>query len=292
MKIAVIGASGYIGRNLIDRLIKNTNHEIVALSRNAESINLSSPKLQKHNVSVFDDNLSTYIKDCEAVYYLIHMMSQTKIDYAKAEIEAAEKLASAVEGSNIKKIIYLGGLGNDKDNLSKHLASRHRTGEILREIKCQAIEFRASMIIGEGSISYDIIVSLVSKLPLLTVPKWSETLTQPIGLNDALSYLVASLDIKSNQNEIIEIGGPDVISYEQLMRDYAKWKGLKRLFIRIPIIPIVVSAWWLNLFTPKNEAKVGQAMIESLQNKMIVTNKRASELFPDIHPEPLLRVFV
>ena len=201
-------------------------------------------------------------------------------------------MKDAVRGSNIKKIIFLGGLGDDKDSLSKHLASRHRTGELLRQNKCQVIEFRASMVIGKGSISYDIIVNLVTKLPFLTLPKWSETLTQPIGLNDAITYLIGALNIKETENRIVEIGGPDVLSYEQLMRQYAHWRGLKRLFIRLPIIPIAVSAWWLNLFTPKNEAKVGRAMIESLQNKMVVTNKDADVLFPDIHPEHLIKSFV
>ncbi len=148
------------------------------------------------------------------------------------------------------------------------------------------------MVIGKGSISYDIIVNLVTKLPFLTLPKWSETLTQPIGLNDAITYLIGALNIKETENRIVEIGGPDVLSYEQLMRQYAHWRGLKRLFIRLPIIPMAVSAWWLNLFTPKNEAKVGRAMIESLQNKMVVTNKDAEVLFPDIHPEHLIKSFV
>jgi uncharacterized protein YbjT (DUF2867 family) len=292
MKIAIIGASGYIGVNLISQLIEKTDHEIVAISRNSESITFDSPRLSKHNVSVFDDSLAKYLKDCDVLYYLVHMMAQQKIDYALAEAEAAEKLKDAVRGSNIKKIIFLGGLGDDKDSLSKHLASRHRTGELLRQNKCQVIEFRASMVIGKGSISYDIIVNLVTKLPFLTLPKWSETLTQPIGLNDAITYLIGALNIKETENRIVEIGGPDVLSYEQLMRQYAHWRGLKRLFIRLPIIPIAVSAWWLNLFTPKNEAKVGRAMIESLQNKMVVTNKDAEVLFPDIHPEHLIKSFV
>jgi len=292
MKIAIIGASGYIGVHLISRLIEETDHEIVAISRNSESIEINSPRLSKHNVSVFDDDLAIYLKDCDALYYLIHMMAQHKIDYALAEAEAAEKLKDAVSGSSIKKIIYLGGLGDDKDSLSKHLASRHRTGNILRQNKCQVIEFRASMVIGKGSISYDIIVNLVTKLPFLTLPRWSETLAQPIGLKDAITYLVESLNIKTRDSKIIEIGGPDVLSYEQLMRQYAQWRGLKRLFIRLPIIPIAVSAWWLNLFTPKNEAKVGRAMIESLQNKMVVTNNSAREIFPNIHPEPLVKSFV
>jgi len=147
------------------------------------------------------------------------------------------------------------------------------------------------MVIGRGGISYEIIVNLVSKLPFLTVPRWSETYTQPIGLNDALKYLIASKSLNTSKNLIIEIGGPEVLSYLELMRRYAKWKGMKRIFIRIPIIPIAVSAWWLNLFTPRNQAKVGRIMVESMANEMVVTNDSAKDIFPEIEPEPLDKVF-
>jgi uncharacterized protein YbjT (DUF2867 family) len=290
--IGIIGASGYIGTSLITELLKNPEYKILALSRSAESIKINHPNLEKHNLSVFDDNLIEYLKNCTDIYYLVHMMGQKQLDYALAETKAAEKLNQSLKNTNLDKLIYLGGLGRDSDSLSKHLASRHKTGEILRQNKCQVIEFRASMVIGKGSISYDIIVNLVSKLPFLTLPRWSETLTQPIGKEDTINYLISALNLKSSKNEIIEIGGPDVLSYADLMRDYAKWKGLKRLFIRLPIIPTPVSAWWLNLFTPKNEAKVGRAMIESLQNQMTVTNSRAQELFPDIKPKKITDCFV
>ncbi len=293
MKIAILGANGYIGHNLIQRLMAETNHSVVALSLNAESMTYSHSRLAKHNVDVFDtETLKKYIIDCDVIYYLIHMMAQKKIDFAEAEKRAAESLYDAEIGSRIKRIIYLGGLGNDNEKLSKHLASRHKTGEILRDGSSQVIEFRASMVIGDGSISYDIVTNLIHKLPILTLPKWAKTLTQPIGLEDTISYLVSALTLPLLGHQIFEIGGPERLSYGDFMKRYAAWENKKMLIIKFHLIPLSVAAWWLNLFTPKRHAKVGRVMVESLSNPMVVTNNRASKHFPDIHPQELEDVFV
>ena len=222
MKIAIIGANGYIGHNLINKLLTDTGHNIIALSPNVESMTITNERLVKHNVDVFDtEKLSTYLKDCDAAYYLIHMMAQKKLDFAKAETMAAQSFCKAAKNSNITRVIYLGGLGNDAEKLSKHLASRHKTGEILRNNLPQVIEFRASMVVGHGSISYDIVTNLIHKLPVLTLPKWAKTLTQPIGLSDALQYLVTALNLQTKQSQIVEIGGPQQMSYGDLMKRYA-----------------------------------------------------------------------
>jgi len=293
MNIAIIGANGYIGHNLIERLLKETDHFIVALSPNVESMTIDNQRLSKHNVDVFDTKkLHSYIKNCDAVYYLIHMMAQNKLDFADAESKAAESFCAAAKDSRIKRVIYLGGLGNDNEKLSKHLASRHKTGQILKQNLPQVIEFRASMVVGHGSISYDIVTNLIHKLPVLTLPKWAKTLTQPIGLDDALSYLIAALDLKSKEHQIVEIGGPKQLSYGDLMKSYAAWENKKMIIIKFHVIPVSVAAWWLNLFTPKTHAKVGRIMVESLSNPMVVTNNRAAVLFPSIQPKKLEEVFV
>lgn len=293
MKIAILGANGYIGHNLIQRLLSETDHTVIALSPRAESMPIDNSHLSKHNVDVFDiEKLADYLKDCDTAYYLIHMMSQKKLDFAEAESKAAKSFCEAAKNSKIKRVIFLGGLGNDNEKLSKHLSSRHKTGEILRSGTAQVIEFRASMVVGHGSISYDIVTNLIHKLPILTLPKWAKTLTQPIGLGDAISYLIAALNLQTTTNEIIEIGGPDQLSYGDLMKRYAAWKNKRMLIIKFPIIPVSIAAWWLNLFTPRTHAKVGRIMVDSLSNPMIVTNKHAQELFPDIHPKGLETVFV
>jgi uncharacterized protein YbjT (DUF2867 family) len=293
VNIAIIGANGYIGHNLIQRLLAETNYSIVALSPNVESMAISHERLTKHNVDVFDtQKLTKYLDGCNVAYYLIHMMAQKKLDFADAETKAAESFCKAANNSNIKRVIYLGGLGNDKDKLSKHLASRHNTGKILMSKLPQVIEFRASMVIGHGSISYDIVTNLIHKLPILTLPKWAKTLTQPIGLVDAISYLVAAIDLKTQEHQIIEIGGPEQLSYGDLMKRYASWENKKMIIIKFHLIPVSIAAWWLNLFTPRTHAKVGRIMVESLSNPMVVTNSKAKVLFPDIHPKALEEVFV
>ncbi|NBU33057.1 NAD-dependent epimerase/dehydratase family protein [bacterium] len=293
MIIAVLGANGYIGHNLIKQLLAETNHSIVALSMQAESMPLNDTRLSKHNVDVFDtEQLRVYLKNCDAAYYLIHMMAQNKLDFAEAESLAAKSFCTAAEGSALKRVIFLGGLGNDNEKLSKHLASRHKTGQILKNGLPLVIEFRASMVIGDGSISYDIIVNLIHKLPILTLPKWAKTLTQPIGLNDALSYLIAAIDLKTSKHQIVEIGGPEQLSYGDLMKRYAAWRNKKMLIVKLHVIPVSVAAWWLNLFTPRIHAKVGRIMVESLSNPMLVTNNVSSELFPEIKPKSLEEVFV
>jgi uncharacterized protein YbjT (DUF2867 family) len=293
MKIAVLGGNGYIGRHLINSIIKNSEDTIVSLSPNSETMHFDSRRVITKNLNVFDtDSLHDELKDCDVVYYLIHMMAQHKIDFAEAEEKAAQSLVAAVTGTSVERIIYLGGLGDDATELSKHLASRHHTGNILRTCNTKVIEFRASMVVGDGSISYDIITNLVHKLPILTLPSWSKTLTQPIGLEDAISYLSSASKISLSENQIVEIGGPNSMSYKALMQSYAKWKHTKAIFIDMPVIPVSIAAWWLNLFTPKRHAKVGRAMVESLKNPMVVTNNTASQLFPDIHPRSIEDCFV
>ena len=141
------------------------------------------------------------------------------------------------------------------------------------------------MVIGDGSISYDIVTNLIHKLPILTLPKWAKTLTQPIGLSDAISYLIAALDLNISGHQIVEIGGPEQLSYGDLMKRYAAWENKKMIIIKFHVIPVSIAAWWLNLFTPKTHAKVGRIMVDSLSNPMVVTNYMAAELFPASHPK-------
>ena len=293
MKIAILGASGYIGRNLIPRILDETDHEIVALARHVKDMPISSDRLSKIDCDVFNTaELHEAIKDCDILYYLIPMMAQKEQEFDKAESLAAQSLVDASKDTKLKQIIYMGGLGDDNDDLSKHLASRHHTGQILLSGTVPVLEFRASMIIGSGSISYDIITNLVHKLPVLTLPTWSKTLTQPIALKDAISYLIAGANMPTKTNEIVEIGGPEQLSYRKVMKRYSSWNGNHSVFVILPGIPVSVASWWLNLFTPKKHAKVGRVMVESLGNPMVVTNERAKKLFPEIKTVKIDEAFV
>jgi len=214
-----------------------------------------------------------------------------KGNYYDLEAKAAETFGKAAQAVNLPRLIYMGGLGDDADKLPRHLRSRHNTGKILRNYVPQLIEFRASMIVGDGSIAYDIMKNLVHNLPVQTVPAWAVTHTQPIALQDALAYLTESLTVPLEHSEIVEIGGPEELSYKDLTVRYAASIGRKPIVVMIPIVPLWLGAWWLNLFTPWRHAKVGRQMAESLANPMVVTNNRARELFPDIIPESIEKAF-
>ena len=296
MKIAIIGASGFIGRNLIKHLLSNTDHSIFAISPNVDNIVVDQKykdRIEKINTSVFDyDDMLKALTDIDIAYYLVHMMANDKKDFYEKEALAADTAGRALKSANVKRVIYMSGLGNDKDNLSKHLASRHNTGNILRTYMKEVIELRASMVIGSESISFEIVRNLVEKTPMITLPKWSNTKTQPIGIDDALLYLEKSIDVKIDGSEIVEIGGKEVMSYIDFVKKYAKFRNKKTIIFRIPILSEKIAGLFLRVFTPKDQAQVGKCMLDSFRNEMIVINNHASELFPDIHPRKIEEFFI
>jgi uncharacterized protein YbjT (DUF2867 family) len=291
MIISIVGARGFLGSHLINHLLNTTNHTIRAISRNASSIELpviALKRVQLINADVFDEDAMTQaLIGTDVAYYFVHLMGQKDRDFYYQESIAADRFSASIITSGVKRIIYMGGLGNDNEVLSAHLESRHNTGTILREHCPLVLEFRASMIIGEGSISFDIIKNLVHKLPFMTLPRWSISLTQPIALADALDYLTQAAIVKLPNHQIVEIGGPEVVSYKELYRIYANWSGRHPFMIRIPFLPEWLGGWWLDLFTPRNHARIGRVMVHSMSNSMVVTHDHASQLFPKIHPKTI-----
>lgn len=295
MTVAIVGATGFLGHNLINYLLEHTDYQIRALSRTADRLRevyQNEPRVTCLSADVFDeDQMTAALEGVIVAYYFVHMMGQKDKDFYAREEVSAHRFSAAVRAAGVKRVIYMGGLGNDHERLSEHLASRHNTGTILREHTPLVIEFRASMIIGKGSISYDIIRNLVHKLPVMTLPRWSISLTQPIALADALSYLAAAATVTVKHSQIVEIGGTEALSYRDLYKRYANWTGRHPLLVRLPFLPEWLGGWWLDLFTPRTHAKVGRVMVHSLSNAMIVTHPEAHELFPDIHPRPLEQAF-
>ena len=294
MTIAIVGASGFVGQNLLRYILANTDYSVRAVCRSPQNIRFDkryAARVQLVAADVFDyDAIKKSLENADAAVYLIHMMA-AKGNYYDLETKAAETFGKAAQAVSLQRVVYMGGLGSDADKLSRHLQSRHHTGSILKSYVPLVIEFRASMIVGDGSIAYDIMKSLVKNLPVQTMPAWAVTKTQPITLHDALQYLTASITIPVQHSEIVEIGGPEQLSYKDLVARYATFKGKKPILIMVPVVPLWLGAWWLNLFTPARHAKVGRQMAESLRNPMIVTNDRATELFPHIHPEPIEKAF-
>ena len=291
MHIAIVGGSGFLGKNFTYYLLKNSSWNITIIAHSTKEFPLSEHDRHRVNfitADVFDiESMSKALHECDVAYYFVHMMGQKNGDLYALEEKAARKFTSAVEKSALRRVIYMGGLGNDNDALSKHLASRHKTGKILRSLDREVIEFQASMVIGRGSVAFDIIANLVDKLPVMPLPKSSTTLTQPIRLEDALVYLHLAATVPVSKNVVIQIGGPTILSYEELYRMYAKASSKKRIIIRTPFIPAMVEAFFLDLFTPKIHARIGKAMVESLGNEMIVTSNDARSVFPTIEPKDI-----
>ena len=180
----------------------------------------------------------------------------------------------------MRRIIYLGGLGDDADpKLSPHLRSRHEVGKILRDSGVETIEFRASLVIGTGSLSFDLVKSLTDRLPVMLCPRWLTTPTQPIAVDDVLAYLLAAKDLPPGESRIFEIGSPDVTTYGGMIREYARQKGLRRWLISVPVLTPYLSSLWLALVTPAS-FEVGRHLIEGLKNPTVVRDKTALDVFP------------
>lgn len=281
MNILITGASGYIGSRLTKKL-SQSNHFIRCLARQPENI---KKRFENLNVEIIQGDLldpkstDNLCEDIDIAYYLVHSLSE-KNNFHKHEIECAKNFIKEASKSKIKKIIYLGGLGiNKEETLSKHLTSRHQVGNILRSSNIPCIEFQASIIIGNGGVSYEIMKSLVERLPGMITPKWVSSLSQPIWIEDVISYLSMSINNNYNSTKIVQIGGPDIASYKKLMQIYAGIIGVKRLMVSVPVLTPRLSSLWLGLVTPVY-ARVGRKLIDSLTTDSIVTDPSSSKLYP------------
>lgn len=251
-KILITGGTGYVGGRLIPLLRDRVGAERLRLmarkpdylrARVADDLEIVAGDVTK------PDTLAAALDGVETAYYLIHSMGSGE-DFEDQDRLAARNFAIAAKANGVKRIVYLGGLGESDESLSKHLRSRHEVGEVLQESGAQVIEFRASIVIGSGSLSFELIRALVQKLPVMICPKWVSTKAQPIAIEDVLAYLTQALDHEPAESKIYEIGGPDQVSYGDLMREYSRQRGLKRLMIPVPFLSARLSSLWLGLVTP------------------------------------------
>lgn len=224
------------------------------------------------------ESLDHVLDGVDTAYYFIHSMGATG-DFEKEDRLAAENFAAAADRAGVQRIIYLGGLGCRDENLSKHLRSRQEIGDILRQSRAQVIEFRASIIIGSGSLSFELVRSLVERLPVMICPRWVAVKAQPIAIEDVLQYLIEALDLPLGESQIVEIGGPDQVSYGEIMKEYARQRGLRRWMIPVPVLTPYLSSLWLGLVTPVY-ARVGRKLVESMRNPTLVSDNLAGAMFP------------
>ena len=278
----VTGASGYVGGRLV-RTLHERGERVRCLARRPQDLAARLPGgVEVVGGNVLDaSSLEAALAGVDTAFYLVHGMGSRR-DFQEEDRRGAMNFGNAARAAGVRRIVYLGGLGTATD-LSPHLASRQEVGRILRESGVTTIELRASIIIGSGSLSYEMIRALVERLPVLVTPRWVGQLTQPIAIEDVIEYLAASPDARVEGSEIVEIGGPDQLSYLDLMREHAAQRGLRRLIIRVPVLTAWLSSLWLGLVTPVY-ARVGRKLIDSLRNETVVRSPRARELFPVIEP--------
>ncbi|MBN1476815.1 SDR family oxidoreductase [Candidatus Sumerlaeota bacterium] len=277
-QILLTGATGYIGGRLLSRL-EDAGHRLRCIARHPEHIRLRpESEITAVKGDVLDlDSLREAMRGVSCAFYLVHSLG-SRGDFGCEERRGAENFARAASEAGVERIIYLGGLGKG-DSLSKHLSSRQEVGRTLRRSGVPTIEFQSSIIIGSGSLSFEMIRALVQRLPVMITPRWVRTKTQPIAIEDILDYLIAAVDVPLSESRVFEIGGEDQVSYGDLMREYARQRGLRRLMIPVPVLSPWLSSLWLGLVTPIF-ARIGRKLVDSLRNETVVVDQSALEVFP------------
>jgi uncharacterized protein YbjT (DUF2867 family) len=276
--LLLTGASGYVGGRLLARL-ERAGRRVRCMSRRpAEMSARTGPETEVVSGDVQDpSSLAAALEGVDTAYYLVHSMSGRE-DYRTTDREGAAAFGAAARDAGVRRIIYLGGLGAGPD-LSGHLASRQEVGATLAASGVPTIELRASIVIGSGSTSYEMVRALVDRLPVMVTPRWVDTRTQPIAIEDAVEYLFLAADLDLDGSRVIEIGGPDRVSYRELMREYARQRGLRRAMIPVPVLSPRLSSLWLGLVTPVY-ARVGRELVEGLRNETVVRDASGLGLFP------------
>jgi uncharacterized protein YbjT (DUF2867 family) len=275
--VLLTGASGYVGGRLC-RALEAAGLPLRCMARQPEYLRAKvAASTEVVAGDVLDPgSLTRALSGVHTAYYLIHSMAADR-DYAQHDHRGAVHFVQAARDAGVRRIIYLGGLGGGAQ-LSRHLASRQDVGRVLRESGIPAIEFRASIVIGSGSLSFELIRALVEKLPAMVTPRWVDTLTQPIGVEDLIAYLVAARESPLRESVIYEIGGPDQVSYGDLMREYGRLRGLARAMVPVPLLTPRLSGLWLALVSPVY-ARVGRELIDGLKNPTVVRDGRALQDF-------------
>ena len=278
--VLLTGASGYVGGRLLP-LLERQPVPVRCLARNPDKLR---PIVQEPTQVVKGDvldpsSLAEALRGVHTAYYLVHLMSDSK-EFEQEDRRAATNFADAARKAGVRRIVYLGGLGDDTDpNLSPHLRSRHEVGQLLRASGVETVEFRAGMVIGAGSLSYRLLKSLTDRLPVMICPRWLTTATQPVAVDDVLAYLLAARELPAGGSRTFEIGGSEVVTYADLIREYARQTGLRRWLVFVPVLTPYLSGLWLALVTPATY-EVGRHLIEGLKNPTVVRDKSALEVFP------------
>jgi uncharacterized protein YbjT (DUF2867 family) len=284
-RILIVGASGYIGSRLAERLSRE-GHDLTLMSRDVRGLASRFPAATVVAADLLDpSSLAGRLDGSDVAYYLAHSMGAGERGFADRDKRAARAFAREAARGGVGRIVYLGGLGEESADLSPHLASRHEAGVELAAAGVPVTEFRAAVIIGSGSASFEILRYLTERLPVMITPRWVSTRCQPIGISDVLDYLAGALDHPEIAG-LVEIGGPDVLSYGDMMRGYARLRGLRRLMIPVPVLTPRLSSYWVSLVSPVPSG-LARPLIEGLRNEVIVRDPAPAARFR-LRPSPYI----
>src|ERR1017187_6881467 len=283
--VLLTGASGYIGGGPLKELEK-AGWPVRCLARRPDFLR---PKVAASTEVVKADclhrsSLAPAMAGVHTAYYLVHSMGSPG-KFEQEDREAAQNFADAARDSGVRRIVYLGGLGNQGQALSAHLRSRHEVADILRSSEIPTIEFRASIVIGSGSLSFEMIRALVQRLPVMICPRWVAVKAQPIAVEDVIAYLLQALELPVGEAALFEIGGADQVSYGEIMKEYARQCRLRRWMIPVPVLTPRLSSLWLGLVTPIY-ARIGRKLVDSMRNPTLVSDLSALTIF-SIKPKGL-----
>lgn len=282
--ILVTGSTGYIGGRLVPRLLE-MGFRVRCLVRDPSRL-LGRPWYDAVEVVKGDvlqpESLPPAMQGLQTAYYLVHSLGGGT-DFHERDLHAARNFSEAARAAGLESIIYLGALAETSEGISEHLRSRQQTGDALRSAGVPVTEFRAGVIVGSGSLSFEIIRYLTERVPIMICPQWVYTRTQPIGVREILEYLTAALTIPESRGRIIEIGGSDVVTYGDMMMVYARVRELKRWMVPVPVLTPRLSSYWVKLVTPIPGA-IALPLIEGLRNESVVHDPIARTLFPSIQP--------
>lgn len=281
MKVLLTGANGYIGTRLLPVLLEQ-GHEVICMVRDPRRFALESDFGNQVKIITGDllnkETLKAIPEDIDAAYYLVHSMSSSKAGFSDLEQESADNFTEALKHTKCKQIIYLTGIVND-DNLSDHLNSRLAVETVLTKSNIPLTVLRAAIIIGSGSASFEIIRDLAEKLPVMVAPKWVNTRCQPIAIRDVLAYLIGVLNNQAALNKTFDIGGPDILTYKQMILQYGSSRGLKRWIITVPVLTPRLSSLWLNLVTTVPYS-LARSLVDSMKNEVVCQDDKIKNVVP------------
>ena len=277
MQILVTGATGFVGRNLVPALLDD-GHEIRALTRARSSTeSMLDPRVEVREGDLLEpETIEGVFADVDVAYYLVHSLGYGK-EFATVDHRAASNFAAAASAAGVARVIYLGGLGETGSDLSEHLRSRREVEAILAEGAYELTTFRAAVIIGAGSGSFEMIRQLVGRLPVMITPRWVRTPVQPIAIRDVVAYLRGALAVPETAGRTLEIGGPEVLTYEEMLRRTASAMGRRLFMIPIPALTPRLSVYWIDLVTDTPK-RISHPLVEGLRNPVVVTDETAQRL--------------